>query len=278
MKRSIILAACFCLAFSVAASAQWVSCANTSVAAGSVTCTVNAVGVETTNPMRDFVIAGGGSGTFQVSTLGAGVTCCDGFQFQQVGANSHLINEENGFMYFYTHGAQRMTIDNTGRVGIGTTTPGALLDVNGAVNVSGNIAAKYQDVAEWVPSDPDLGSGTVVVLSANKANHVTESKSAYDTKIAGVVSEHPGLILGEPSDGKSKIATTGRVRVKVDATKHPVRIGDLLVTSNTPGYAMYSEPVHLGGVKIHRPGTIIGKALEPLRSGRGEILVLLSLQ
>jgi hypothetical protein len=29
---------------------------------------------------------------------------------------------------------------------------------------------------------------------------------------------------------------------------------------------------------FHQPGTIIGKALEPLASGKGEILVLLSLQ
>jgi hypothetical protein len=41
---------------------------------------------------------------------------------------------------------------------------------------------------------------------------------------------------------------------------------------------MKSEPLDLGGVKIHRPGTLIGKALEPLAKGQGEILVLLSLQ
>jgi hypothetical protein len=41
---------------------------------------------------------------------------------------------------------------------------------------------------------------------------------------------------------------------------------------------MKSMPVDLGGVAIHRPGTIIGKALEPLEKGTGEILVLLSLQ
>jgi hypothetical protein len=41
---------------------------------------------------------------------------------------------------------------------------------------------------------------------------------------------------------------------------------------------MRSEPVSFGGVAMHRPGTIIGKALEPLEKGTGEILVLLSLQ
>jgi hypothetical protein len=41
---------------------------------------------------------------------------------------------------------------------------------------------------------------------------------------------------------------------------------------------MKSEPLDVGGVKMHRPGTLIGKALEPLAGGEGEILVLLSLQ
>jgi hypothetical protein len=68
------------------------------------------------------------------------------------------------------------------------------------------------------------------------------------------------------------------VRLRVDATTHPVHIGDLLVTSDKAGMAMVSEPVDFGGVKIHRPGTMIGKALEPLDGGEGEILVLLSLQ
>ena len=41
---------------------------------------------------------------------------------------------------------------------------------------------------------------------------------------------------------------------------------------------MKSEPVDVAGIQMHRPGTIVGKALEPLLGGEGEILVLLSLQ
>jgi hypothetical protein len=68
------------------------------------------------------------------------------------------------------------------------------------------------------------------------------------------------------------------VKVKVDASNEPIKIGDLLVTSDKEGFAMKSVPVEIGGVRIHRPGTLIGKALEPLARGAGEILVLLSLQ
>ena len=41
---------------------------------------------------------------------------------------------------------------------------------------------------------------------------------------------------------------------------------------------MRSEPLMLSGRTFHQPGTILGKALEPLSEGQGEILVLLSLQ
>jgi len=96
--------------------------------------------------------------------------------------------------------------------------------------------------------------------------------------VAGVVTTTPGIVLGEASDQKVKVATFGRVKVKADAQDRAISVGDLLVTSDRAGMAMKSEPLNLGDVSLHRPGTIIGKALEPLSEGQGEILVLLSLQ
>ena len=169
---------------------------------------------------------------------------------------------------------------NSGNVGIGTGTaiPAAKLEVIGDIKVSGNINAKYQDVAEWVDSSQELVAGTVVVLDSSRSNHVIAATQSYDSRIAGVISLQPGLTLGEEAEGRVLVATTGRVRVKVDATEGAIQIGDLLVTSNREGFAMKSLPVDVGGVRMHRPGTLIGKALEPLAKGTGEILVLLSLQ
>jgi hypothetical protein len=186
-------------------------------------------------------------------------------------ANTYGIGVSSGSMDFgvsptagyhwYAGGASKMTLAN-----------------NGDLSVAGNIAAKYQDVAEWVPSSEQFAAGTVVVLDQTKSNQVIASSTAYDTRVAGVISAQPGITLGEKSDSKVLVATTGRVRVKVDASRGPIAIGDLLVTSDVPGVAMKSEALNLGGVSIHRPGTIIGKALEPLPKGKGEILALLSLQ
>ena len=110
------------------------------------------------------------------------------------------------------------------------------------------------------------------------ADRVVASGQAYDVRVAGAVSAQPGLILGDPGRGRVLVAQSGRVRVKVDARYGAIRAGDLLVTSPTPGHAMRSDPIDVAGTPFHRPGTVLGKALESLATGQGEILVLLTLQ
>ncbi len=194
------------------------------------------VGIGTMNPAARFEIAGG----------------------NQVMGNNNVIyfrdstGSLNNAMYVFGDSSNRLnigagnvtrlTIANSGNIGIGTSSPAARFHVAGDAQVDGNIAAKYQDVAEWVKSD------------------------------------RPGILLGEAGGDKLKVAQSGRVKVKVDATFGPVAAGDLLVTSPNPGYAMRSTPIEVGLTVIHRPGTLLGKALEPLREGQGEILVLLTLQ
>lgn len=220
------------------------------------------IGIGTTSPLYSLDV-NGGVNSFRAKAASASV-------------NDTIATFEN-------NSAIQMIVRANGNVGIATINPTEKLHVTGNVKVSGtveggNIIAKYQDLAEWVESSQELTPGTVVVLDSTKSNHVVSATQSYDSRVAGVISRQPGIALGEQGEGRVLVATTGRVKVKVDATNGPIQIGDLLVTSDREGFAMKSAPVEIGGVRIHRPGTLIGKALEPLTQGTGEILVLLSMQ
>ncbi len=243
--------------------------------------TAGNVGIGTASPRANFRldVAGAssfGQGTEKVNISGGRLS------FNRDQFSGAMTDPTKGGADIYTTSAGELTFETFNASGTLVNTA-LVIKNNGDITAAGtveagNIHAKYQDVAEWVPASEQLLAGTVVVLDATKSNQVTSSTVSYDTRVAGVVSEQPGLALGEKSEGKVLVATTGRVRVQVDASKGPIHIGDLLVTSDVPGLAMKSEPIMIGRRQIHAPGTLIGKALEPLEKGKGAILVLLSLQ
>jgi hypothetical protein len=64
----------------------------------------------------------------------------------------------------------------------------------------------------------------------------------------------------------------GKVYCFATAGDHPIEAGDLLTSSDMPGYAMKATDPLKGF------GAVIGKALKPLASGHGSIPVVISLQ
>ncbi len=120
--------------------------------------------------------------------------------------------------------------------------------------------------------------GTVMIIDAENSGHLTVSRSAYDTKVAGVVSGagdvQPGLTLQQDGvlEGDTQVAIAGRVYVKAIGSNGPIEPGDLLTTSDRPGYAMKAtDPA-----RSH--GAIIGKAMTALDKDTGLVLVLVNLQ
>jgi hypothetical protein len=121
--------------------------------------------------------------------------------------------------------------------------------------------------------------GTVMVINSKNPGQLAPSTTAYDRKVAGVVSGAGGVTHGiqmgkqEALDGDTLIALTGRVYCWVDASNSPIEPGDLLTTSNTPGHAMKVMDYEKA------QGAILGKAMTRLESGeKGLVLVLVALQ
>jgi hypothetical protein len=135
-----------------------------------------------------------------------------------------------------------------------------------------NYQAGHSDVAEMIKvSSDEIEVGDVVIIDPENDNYLTLIDKPYDTRVAGVISTSPGLTLGSKDNGSEMkpLAIAGIVLTKVTTVNGPIKRGDLLTTSNLPGYAMKATE--------YKPGSIIGKALEPLESGEGKINVLVNL-
>ncbi len=129
------------------------------------------------------------------------------------------------------------------------------------------------------PEDYQVKPGMVVSIDPAKPGHLAISKTAYDNKVAGIVSGaggiRTGMMMGQEgttADGKHPVALTGRVYCWADASDGAIRPGDLLTSSTLPGHAMK--------VTDHAKanGAILGKAMTGLDNGTGLVLVLVSLQ
>lgn len=100
------------------------------------------------------------------STTGSSAT--DGLQIYTSGNQASILNKENAVLDFGTNNLTRMTLDASGNVGIGIANPGAKLDVNGQVKISGGapgtgkvLTSDANGLASWatpaVPASPISG-------------------------------------------------------------------------------------------------------------------------
>ena len=150
---------------------------------------------------------------------------------------------------------------------------------------SGNVSLRSltirggADVAEpFELTSGNIAKGSVVVIDEEQAGKLKLSTRAYDTQVAGIVSGangiNPGISLYQQGalEGGQNVALSGRVYVRADASGGAIKPGDLLTTSDTPGYAMKVSD------HTRSQGAILGKAMSGLKEGQGMVLVLVTLQ
>jgi hypothetical protein len=158
--------------------------------------------------------------------------------------------------------------------------------------------------AEYHPVTGPVEVGDVLSASAETPGRLQKSNTREDPAVIGIVVETPAVRAGEQflragelfpelkeayleafAAGAREEATALRRRLesaflenfalvamggtaacKVDATLGNIAVGDLLASASAPGRAMRADnPM---------PGTIIGKAMEPMPAGQGTIKVL----
>ena len=172
------------------------------------------------------------------------------------------------------------------------------VDANGRVFADGGFTgpADFAEMFRVTSGATSVEPGDVLEIDPTSSRGIRRSTRAYSRLVSGIYSTNPGFVGSEREwdepvvrvEGLSDeavvlerkdmaerydevpMAVVGVVPAKVSAENGPIVPGDLLVTSNTPGHAMRAD----------RPeaGTIVGKALEPLLAGTGQIRVLVTLQ
>jgi hypothetical protein len=187
-----------------------------------------------------------------------------------------------------------MVINTLGNVGIGTTAPAYKLDVSGQIHTAagvvfpdgsiqtvaytGTCGADYAEAVDVTGDRTKYEPGDILVIDPDAPGKFLKSNQAYSTLVAGIYSTKPGFVgrkqpsTPETSATEVPMAMVGRVPTKVSAENGPIKVGDLLVSSSTIGYAMKGTDRSL------LTGAVVGKALGSLDSGTGVIEVLVTLQ
>ena len=191
----------------------------------------------------------------------------------------------------------RMIIKSGGNIGIGTTNPGAALELNGNMKLTANSGAgitfqdgttqntaytgttcggDYAESMDATGERTNYAPGDVLVLDSDNPGKILKSLEPYSTAVAGIYSTKPGTVgrrqLTPRGGTEVPMAMLGVVPTKVTAENGAIHVGDLLVSSSQPGYAMK------GTDRSRMLGAVIGKAMGTLDSGTGAIEVLVTLQ
>ena len=136
------------------------------------------------------------------------------------------------------------------------------------------------DVAERIRPSENVLPGDVVEIDPDNEGFFRKARNAVSTMVAGVISTSPGVTLNNrfagttaaTQDDRPLIALAGRVIVNATAAYGSIELGDLLVSSPVPGYAMKC-PSSQACI-----GAVIGKALQALPGGTGTIEIQVMLR
>lgn len=220
-----------------------------------------AIGGNVTNPASRLQITGGNDASL-------GTTIDDGYMVVGSLTGLNVVFDDNEIMARNNGVKSKLFLNKDSSY---VVVPG--LEITGGADLVEPFDVASDDL------DGIVVPGMVVSINPEQPGKLKVAQGAYDRTVAGIISGangiNPGLSMaqqGSIADGSHPVALTGRLYALADASYGAIEPGDMLTTSDTLGHVMK--------VTDHNraQGAIIGKAMTSLDSGKGHVLVLVTLQ
>jgi len=146
------------------------------------------VGIGTSSPARLLTLFNSTAPVLQLTNTASGSTANDGMLMYQNGADFSLDNQESGYIRFNTAATERVRIDSSGNLLVGTTSASGKLTVRatGTENVGNQIASFKSDTSDdgvifFLSSGTAHGSASLPTIAVNKNVSTGRSINAEGT-------------------------------------------------------------------------------------------------
>ena len=221
------------------------------------------VGIGNSSPARNLSVnSGSSSGYIQLVNTASGTGSSNGLEIKldSGGAEADIINRENGRIGFWTNNTEKMRIDASGNVGIGTSSPTRLLHISS----SENQLARFESTDSYGGIELcDNTSGTAKPLISALGNElIFYNGGSTHSEAVRISSGNVGIGTTSPSALLHLKATGGSVIQQFETTGGTVaRTWKNFVSASTGSYHIQDATASANRVIIDTSGNVgIGTA------------------